>query len=134
MANDKYYIGLCENSTKLQFGPEAFARRCSRKIMFLKISQNSKENTCPWVSFLIKLSYLVKVNKRQENDANAVILVSLFLTFNKRGLQKKDFDTTQKFSCELRDICKNNSFYRTPAVAASVSRKYLMGKFEKFSR
>ena len=34
---------------------EAVARRCSVKQVFLEISQNSQENTCARVSFLIKL-------------------------------------------------------------------------------
>ena len=34
---------------------EAVAQRCSVKNVFLQISQNSQENTCPRVSFLIKL-------------------------------------------------------------------------------
>ena len=34
---------------------EAVARRCSIKKVLLEISQNSKENTCASVSFLIKL-------------------------------------------------------------------------------
>ena len=34
---------------------EAVAQRCSVKKMLLKISQNSQENTCARVSFLIKL-------------------------------------------------------------------------------
>ena len=33
--------------------PEAVAWRCSIKMVFLKISQNSQENTCVRVSFLI---------------------------------------------------------------------------------
>ena len=33
---------------------EAVAQVCSAKKVFLNISQNSKENTCAWVSFLIK--------------------------------------------------------------------------------
>ena len=35
--------------------PEAVVQRCSVKKMFLEISQNSQENTCVRVSFLIKL-------------------------------------------------------------------------------
>ena len=35
--------------------PEAATKRCSIKKLFLEISQNSKENTCARVSFLIKL-------------------------------------------------------------------------------
>ena len=34
---------------------EAVARTCSIKKVFLEISQNSQENTCARVSFLIKL-------------------------------------------------------------------------------
>ena len=34
---------------------EAVAQRCSVKRVFLQISQNSQENTCATVSFLIKL-------------------------------------------------------------------------------
>ena len=35
--------------------PEAVAQRCSVKKVFLKISQNSQENTCARPCFLIKL-------------------------------------------------------------------------------
>ena len=34
--------------------PEAGAKRCSVKKVFLEISQNSQENTCARVSFLTK--------------------------------------------------------------------------------
>ena len=34
---------------------EAVAKRCSLKKVFLEISQNSQENTCVRVSFLIKM-------------------------------------------------------------------------------
>ena len=37
---------------------EAVAQRCSVKKVFLEISQNSQENTCARVSFLIKLRAL----------------------------------------------------------------------------
>ena len=36
--------------------------RCSVKKVFLEISQNSQENTCARVSFLIKLHLLLKKN------------------------------------------------------------------------
>ena len=39
---------------------EAVARRCSVKKVFLEISQNSQENNCVRVSFLIKLQSLLK--------------------------------------------------------------------------
>ena len=35
--------------------PEAVARRCSVRKVFLEILQNSQENTSPRVTFLIKL-------------------------------------------------------------------------------
>ena len=35
--------------------PEAVAQRCSAEKVFLEISQNSQENTCASVYFLIKL-------------------------------------------------------------------------------
>ena len=35
--------------------PEAVAQKCSVKKVLLEISQNSEENTCARVSFLIKL-------------------------------------------------------------------------------
>ena len=37
---------------------EAVVRRCSVEKVFLEISQNSQENTCARVSFLIKLLQL----------------------------------------------------------------------------
>ena len=39
---------------------EAVAQVCSVKKMFLEISQNSQENTCARVSFLIKLQNFAK--------------------------------------------------------------------------
>ena len=38
--------------------PEAVAQRCSVEKVFLEISQNSQENTCARVYFLIKLQAL----------------------------------------------------------------------------
>ena len=37
---------------------EAVFQRCSLKKMFLELLQNSQENTCVWVSFLVKLKAL----------------------------------------------------------------------------
>ena len=39
---------------------EAFARRCSVKKVFLEISQNSQENTCARVSFLMELLLIIQ--------------------------------------------------------------------------
>ena len=72
---------------------EAVVRRCSVEKAWLEISQNSQENTCARVSFLIKLQ-------------------AQSLVFKKETL-------AQVFSCELYEISKNTFFYRTPPVAAS---------------
>ena len=72
---------------------EAVAQRCSVKKVFLEILQNSQENTCARVSFLIKLQ----------------------ATLLKEAL-------AQEFSCEFCEISKNANFYRTASVAASVAK------------
>ena len=41
--------------TYIRTRPEAIARRCSLKKVFIEIWQNSQENTCATVTFLIKL-------------------------------------------------------------------------------
>ena len=43
------------------FSAESAARRCSEKTVFLKISQNSQENSCTGVSFYIKLQAFSQV-------------------------------------------------------------------------
>ena len=74
---------------------EAVSQMCSVKKVFLKISQNSEENTCVRVSFSIKLpDYQVCNFIRKET-------------------------LPQVFSCEFYKIFKNTFFYRPPLVAAS---------------
>ena len=73
---------------------DAVAQRCSIKEMLLKISQNSGENTCGWVSFLIKL---------QAETCNFILKKAL----------------AQAFSCEFSEIFKNTFFYKTPPMVAS---------------
>ena len=51
----KFSIYLVQMSVKIQVIREAVVQRCSVKKVFLEISQNSQENTCARVSFLIKL-------------------------------------------------------------------------------
>ena len=87
-------------SQSIIFGPEAVARRFSVKNVFLKILQNSQENTCARGSFLIKL------------QAKACKLI------------KKE-TLAQVFSCEFCEIFKNNFFYRTLPVAASDSYRIM---------
>ena len=62
------------------------------KRVFLKTLQNSQENTCARMCFLIKL------------QAHNFI---------------KTETLTQVFSCKFYEIFKSNLFYRTPPVAAS---------------
>ena len=45
--------------------PEAVARRCFLKGVLLKISQDSPENTCARVSFLIKLQPVTLLKKKR---------------------------------------------------------------------
>ena len=44
-----------KHSFNLNNNSEAVTRKCSLKMVFLKILQNSQENTCAGISFLIKL-------------------------------------------------------------------------------
>ena len=79
---------------KISLINESVVRRCSVKKMLLKLSQNSQENTCAGVSFLIRL------------QASACNLI-----------KKKTL--SQVFSCKFCEISKNTFFYRTPSVAVS---------------
>ena len=73
---------------------EAVVQRCSLKKVSLEISQNSQENSCVRVSFLIKFKAVV------------------FNFIKKETL-------TQVLSCEFCEICKNTFSYRASPVASS---------------
>ena len=79
----------------LEITTEVVVWRCSVKKVFLEISQNSQENICARISFLIKLQS------------------SGLQLYKKRGS-----DTV--FSCKFCEISKNTFSHRTPPVAASV--------------
>ena len=49
------HLGSCQQSCQSWNFYKSNHRRCSIKKLFLKISQNSQENTCARVSFLVKL-------------------------------------------------------------------------------
>ena len=51
---------------KISSGPEAVTRKCSIKKVFLETLQNSQENTCARVSFLIKLQALACNDNKKE--------------------------------------------------------------------
>ena len=74
---------------------EVFTQRCSVNKLLLKIPQNSQENTCARVSFLMKLQSEVYSFIQKETLA-------------------------QVFSCKFCEIFKNIFFKKTPLVAASV--------------
>ena len=75
---------------------EAVALSSSFKKVFLETSQNSQENTCARVSFLIK-----------------------FITNNSSINFTKNKTLAHLFSCKFWEISKSNVFYRTPPAAAS---------------
>ena len=85
---------------------EAFAQTCSVREVFLEVSQNLQENTCPRVPFLIKL---------QVQACN----------FIKKGT------LAQVFSCEFCRISKNTFSYKTALVAASDMCQILATVFSK---
>ena len=76
--------------------PEVVVRRCSVKKLFLKISQNSQENTCVRASFFNKVASLRPATLLKKETLEHV------------------------FSCKFCEIFKNTIFYRTPEVATSV--------------
>ena len=79
--------------------PEVFYKK-----VFLEISQNSQENTCARVSFLIKL----------HTKANNFI--------------KKE-TLTQMFSSAFWEIFKNTFYYKTPPMAAPESDWFYQSSF-----
>ena len=53
---------------------ETVTRRCSVKKLFLKNSQNSQENTCAGVSFLVKSLFFKSLNFIKKNSGAGVFL------------------------------------------------------------
>ena len=88
---------------------QAVARGCSVKKVFLDISQNSQENTCARVSFLIKLQ--VEACNFIKKETLAQVFFCEFYEISKT--------LPQVFFCEFYEISKNTFSYRTPPVAAS---------------
>ena len=84
-----------DHNTNRSSRPKLFCKN-----MFLEISQNSHENTCATVSFLINL---------QASACNFI---------------KKE-TLAQVFSCEFCKISKNTFSCRTPTLSAFVEIKFL---------
>ena len=100
--NSLFWVEIVKNIFLL-LTSEAVARRCSVKKVLLEISQNSQENTCARVSFLIKLQASCNFIKKET--------------------------LAQVFSSEFCEISKNTFSYRAPLVAASVLSEILPSKF-----
>ena len=88
--------------------PEAVAQRCFVKKVFLKISQNSQENSYASVSFLIKLQAWGSCNFIKKETLSEVF-----------SCEFCELTPAQVFPCKLCEISKNTFFHRTPPVAAS---------------
>ena len=80
---------------------EAVTRRCSVKRVFLKISQNSQENTCARVSFLTKL----QAGGFIKREILAYVFSCVFCEISKNTFLHRS---------PLRDFfwCKNKSSYK----------------------
>ena len=61
-------------------GTEAAVRRWSKKLVFLRISQNSQENTCAEFSFLIRLQAL-RPATLLKRDSNTGVFLWIFPNF-----------------------------------------------------
>ena len=91
----------------MQLSEAAAVRRCSVKKMFLNIMQNSQENNCATVCFLIKLQASAKVSFLIELQAQA-------------GNFSKKETLAQVFSGKFCIIFKNTLFYSTPVAASEL--------------
>ena len=88
---------------------EAVLQGCSVKKVFLEMSQNSQENNCAGVSFLVKLQARPATLLKDTVDT----------------LKDTQKDTlTQLFSCEFCKISKNTFLHRTSLMAASVLTRW----------
>ena len=84
--------------------PEVFCKK-----VISEISQNSQQNTCDRVSFLVKLEACARVS---------------FLKLQASGLQPYEKETlAQVFSCEFCEISKNTFSYRAPSVEKKKKKK-----------
>ena len=84
---DKYHFLVSGNKNDRSSRPEVFCKK-----VFLEMPQNSQENTCAKVSFLIRAEAYNFIKKET---------------------------LAQVFSCEFYEISKNTFFDGTPLVAAS---------------
>ena len=88
---------------------EAVVRRCSVKKVFLQISQNSQENTCARVSFLIKLQ-VFSCEFCEISKNTFFYRTPLPAAFGLRHATLLKETPTKVFSCEFCEVFKNNLF------------------------
>ena len=104
-----YFYNLFDSFILIRFFAQMKFRstqRCSVKKVFLQISQNSQENTCARVYFLIKLQACNFIEKET---------------------------LAQMLCCEFCEISKNILSYKTPLVVASGSQVFLFNSFKRMS-
>ena len=89
---------------------EAAIRRCSSKYVFLKIPQNSKENTCVRVSFLMQMQINCKFSANQ--------LTGFYMMGPATLLKKRLWHRC--FPVNFAKFLRTLFFYRPLRVAASV--------------
>ena len=76
---EKLFPGKVLYLSVLKQRKEAVAQRCSFKEVFLEISENSQENTCARVSFLMKLQ--VKANGFIKKETDKDVFLWIFGNF-----------------------------------------------------
>ena len=94
-----YFLNHLTQIALFFFFSEAVSQRCSIKKLFLEILQNSQENTCAMVSFLIKLAPATLLKK---DSGKSAFLWSL------RNFYKYVFYRTPLDDCFSKEAC--NSF------------------------
>ena len=104
----KFTIWCILKKTSTLRNPKTVVRRCTVKKVFLKISQNSQENTCAWIFFFNRLKTLTACN---------------FI--------KKE-TLAQMLSCESCEIFKKTYFAEHLRTTAFESGAHLSSNFRKF--
>ena len=104
---------------------------CSVETMFLEIPQNSQENSCARVSFLIKLQALGSGKRRLRHSCFPVNYAKFsrtpfFIEHLRWGCNFIKKETlVQVFSCDFCEILNNNFLYNTSARLLLSMRMYL---------
>ena len=106
---------------------EGVAQRCSVKKMFLEISHNSQENTCPRVSFLLKLQVLAFIKK----ETLAHVLSCEFCKISKITLFTEQL---RWLPVSLLLLCQKRLKYAAIIYLFKVKNKSIRKRCEIFSK